>query len=58
MRIVDDDFLCFETKKRVPYQIIIETIDIKDLNNGYVPDTGKVLTNVRNSSLRYTDSGE
>jgi hypothetical protein len=27
MRIIDDDFLCFETKKRVPYQIIIETIE-------------------------------
>jgi phosphatidylinositol 4-kinase len=30
--LIEDDCSCFPTRKRVPYRIIIETIDKKELN--------------------------
>jgi hypothetical protein len=32
VRILDDNFACFNTKKRVPYKIVLETLDFEDLN--------------------------
>jgi hypothetical protein len=32
-RIVEDDCSCFPTRKRVPYRIIIETVDEADIKN-------------------------
>ena len=37
VRLVEDECSCFPTRKRVPYRIIIETIDIKELQNKH-PD--------------------
>lgn len=31
VRILDFNFSCFNTKKRVPYKIVVETIDMNDL---------------------------
>lgn len=31
VRIIEDECTCFNTKKRVPYRIVLETIDIKEL---------------------------
>jgi phosphatidylinositol 4-kinase len=31
VRIIDDECTCFNTKKRVPYRIVVETIDLKEL---------------------------
>jgi hypothetical protein len=33
VHIVDEDCSCFPTRKRVPYRIIIETIDIQELKD-------------------------
>ena len=32
VRILDEHYGCFNTKKRVPYKIVLETVDLKDLN--------------------------
>jgi hypothetical protein len=32
VRILSQDFACFNTKKRVPYKIIIETVALEDLD--------------------------
>lgn len=31
VRIIEDECTCFNTKKRVPYRIVVETIDIAEL---------------------------
>lgn len=31
VRIIEDECTCFNTKKRVPYRIVVETIDIREL---------------------------
>jgi len=32
VRILDTEITCFETKKRAPYKIVFETIDINELS--------------------------
>ena len=31
VRIIEDECTCFNTKKRVPYRIVVETIDLNEL---------------------------
>jgi phosphatidylinositol 4-kinase len=31
VRIIDNECTCFNTKKRVPYRIVVETIDYNEL---------------------------
>lgn len=31
VQLVPNQFICFETRKRVPYRIVVETIDPEDL---------------------------
>lgn len=42
VRVIENEFICFETKKRVPYRCVIETISEKDLEAGYKPDSNKI----------------
>ena len=37
VNVKENEFICFETKKRVPYRCVIETISEKDIDFGYKP---------------------
>lgn len=43
VRIIYDDSTCFNTKKRVPYRVVCETIDYNEIIKGAQPDYEKDL---------------
>ena len=52
--IVTEESKCFSTKQRVPYKIMLETIDKKELLEREIKITEKII-NTSAEDFRFTD---